>query len=759
MYFRLLGFWSLLMFSAFLPAFAQNASVSGYVRDDASGETLIQATVIIQGTTTGAVTNTSGYYTINRIKPGNYTLICSYIGYKARRIPIKLTEGAVLNLDIRLEPEETSVEVTVTSEREESEQRNVGVTQMSVSTITRLPSVLQADVFRSLQLLPGIKSSSDFSSGLYIRGGSPDQTLIMLDRTTVYNPTHIFGFFSTFNPDAIKDVKLYKGGYPAEYGGRLGSVVDIYNKEGNQKQVHGVASLGLLSSRIAVEGPLQKEKSSWMLAARRSTTEPVLAVLRNLKDADGKPRFQGIPDNFYFYDFNGKFTYDFTPKDKVSLGFYAGQDKVSIPVGEQTAFKVRYGNITGNTNWTHIFSSRLFSNFTFTGSRYFSNPSGKIASTEFKRRNEVTEWSAKGDFEYIPDQTHQVQVGFWAGRMSIFLQDAFNEITNDVLDIQTPYVSGYAQETWRPNIQWTIKAGLRANYFGDGNYLRVEPRLSADFSYSEWLRVQAAYGRYYQFLSLITNEAFSGFDVWVTADEGVKPAWGDQFVLGLKTRPLKGWNFDVEGYYRNMNDLFDLDPFLNDTAGLPYNKLFRFGQGYAWGAEFFLEKYAGRLNGFMGYTFGRTWRKFPNVNNGAYYPPKYDRTHDLNLTANYDLTNKWTATAVFTYATGQAYTEPLGRTFIQSPFGEGFANIGGNVLTVGKLNASRLPAYHRLDIGFTRKGQLGRWGKSELQLQLINAYSHRNIWFYQYDFESNPVKRIDTLQLPILPNIAYTIRF
>jgi len=229
--------------------------------------------------------------------------------------------------------------------------------------------------------------------------------------------------------------------------------------------------------------------------------------------------------------------------------------------------------------------------------------------------------------------------------------------------------------------------------------------------------------------------------------------------LGLKTRPLKGWNFDVEGYYRNMNDLFDLDPFLNDTAGLPYNKLFRFGQGYAWGAEFFLEKYAGRLNGFMGYTFGRTWRKFPNVNNGAYYPPKYDRTHDLNLTANYDLTNKWTATAVFTYATGQAYTEPLGRTFIQSPFGEGFANIGGNVLTVGKLNASRLPAYHRLDIGFTRKGQLGRWGKSELQLQLINAYSHRNIWFYQYDFESNPVKRIDTLQLPILPNIAYTIRF
>ncbi|MBL7977443.1 MAG: TonB-dependent receptor [Bacteroidetes Order II. Incertae sedis bacterium] len=756
---RFLGFVILLFLCSLAPTYAQNASLSGYVRDASSGETLIQATVLIQGTTTGTVTNTSGYYTLSRLKAGTYTVSCSYIGYKTNRFSVILSEGQALTLDIRLEPEDTSVEVTVTSDREEAEQRNVGVTQMSVSTITRLPSVLQADVFRSLQLLPGIKSSSDFSSGLYIRGGSPDQTLIMLDRTTVYNPTHIFGFFSTFNPDAIKDVKLYKGGYPAEYGGRLGSVVDIYNKEGNRKQVQGVASLGLLSSRIALEGPLQQEKSSWMLAARRSTTEPVLAVLRNLKDEDGKPRFQGIPDNFYFYDFNGKFTYDSTPKDKVSLGFYAGQDNVSIPVGEQTAFRVRYGNVTGNTNWTHIFSPQLFSNFTFTGSRYFSSPSGKIASTEFKRRNEVTEWSAKGDFEYIPNPAHQVQVGFWAGRMTIFLQDSFNEITNEVLDIQTPYVSGYAQETWRPNIQWSLKAGLRANYFGDGNYLRLEPRLSADFTYSEWLRIQAAYGRYYQFLSLITNEAFSGFDVWVTADDGVKPAWGDQFLLGIKTKPFKGWNLDVEGYYRNMNDLFDLDPFLSDTAGLPYNKLFRFGQGYAWGTEFFLEKYAGRLNGFVGYTFGRTWRKFPNINNGAYYPPKYDRTHDLNVTANYDLSSKWTATAVFSYATGQAYTEPLGRTYINSPFGEGSANIGGDVLTVGKLNASRLPAYHRLDVGFTRKGNVGSWGKSELQLQLINAYSHRNIWFYQYDFEANPVKRIDTLQLPILPNIAYTIRF
>lgn len=737
----------------------QTASVSGFVRDAASKETLIQATVLIQELKRGAVTNTSGYYTFTKLPLGSYTLVISFVGYKTERIPIHLKPNEAVSLDIDLSLASAVAEVVVESEREKLEQRNVGVSTMQVSTITRLPSVLQADVFRSLQLLPGIKSSSDFSSGLYIRGGSPDQTLIMLDRTTVYNPTHVFGFFSTFNPDAIKDVKLYKGGYPAEYGGRLGSVVDIYNKEGNRKEVHGTASLGLLSSRASVEGPLPKEKGSWMFAGRRSTVEPILAVLKGLKDEKGNPRFAGIPDNFYFYDGNGKINYDFSKKDKVNVGFYAGQDYVSVPVGPETVFKVKYGNATGSLNWTHIFNPQLFSNFTFTGSHYFSNSNGTFAATSFARENEVTEWSAKGDFEYIPNGAHQVQAGFWAGQMSTRLTNAFNEVRNTPLDLTKAYASGYIQEQWRPDVRWMFKGGLRASYWGGGDYLRLEPRLSADFTYSETVRVQAAYGRYYQYLSLITSEAFSGFDVWVTADEGVKPAWGDQFVLGVKTRPFANVNLDIEGYYRTMNDLFDLNPFLSDAAGLPYAKLFRFGKGYAWGTEVFLEKPTGRLYGFVGYTFGRTWRAFSNINEGNYYPPKYDRTHDVNVNANYDLGKKWVGTMVFTYATGQAYTEPLGRTYIQSPFGQGFVNLGGDLLVVGKLNASRLPAYHRMDIGVTRKGKLGKWGETELQFQLINVYSRRNVWFYTYNFDENPVKRNDVLQLPILPNIAYTVKF
>jgi hypothetical protein len=728
--------------------FAQNASISGYVRDASSRETLIQATVLAQGTRIGAVTNTNGYYTLTKLNAGSYTLNVSFVGYQSVKKQVTLSANQHLVLDVELALDGATSDVVVESEREKEEERNVGVAQLSVSTITRLPSVLQADVFRSLQLLPGIKSSSDFSSGLYIRGGSPDQTLILLDRTTVYNPTHVFGFFSTFNPDAIKDVRLYKGGYPAEYGGRLGSVVDIYNKDGNRNETHGIVSLGMLSSRASIEGPYKK--GSWMLAARRSTIEPLLAVM--------KKQFDGLPDQFYFYDANGKINFDFSQKDKVSASFYAGKDFVKIGLGEdsQTLITLKYGNLTGSANWTHIFSPQVFSNFTFTGSRYFSYPSGNFGATKFKRVNEVTEYSAKGDFEYIPNNEHQVQVGFWAGNLGIKLQDTFDVTTNTRLDAHNNYLAAYAQEQWRPNVHWDIKGGVRATTFG-GN-ARIEPRLSADYTYSQNLRFQTAYGRYYQYLSLISNEAFSGFDQWVPADQGVKPSYGDQFLFGVKTKPFHGYNFDVETYYRTMKDLFDLDPFLPDPAGLSYSQLFRFGSGYAYGAEFFFEKAIGRFNGFVGYTYGRTWRRFPNVNEGKYYPPKYDRIHDVQATANYDLSKKWTATAVFVYATGQAYTEPLGRTRVDSPFGTGFAPIGGDVLTVGKLNASRLPAYHRLDIGFTRKGRFFKKGESELQLQVINVYSRRNVWFYQYNFDTNPIKREDTLQLPILPNVTYTVK-
>ena len=629
----------------------QTATISGYIKDEQSGETLIAANVFLAETRRGVATNYSGYYRLTGVAPGEYTLVVSYIGYKTHRQKVKVSSGQGRRIDVELESDFLySEELVVEAEKTIAEEKPIGLSTVPQKLIQELPAVLQADLFRSIQLLPGIKSASDFSSGLYIRGGSPDQTLILLDRTTVYNPSHFFGFFSTFNPDAIKDVRIYKGGYPAEYGGRLGSVIDIYNRDGNRKEFQGRTSLGLLSSRLNLEGPVSN--GSWMLAMRRSTLEPLLAALRD--------RYDDVPDAFHFIDLNGKLNYDATPNDKINLAFYSGTDVVEFPFADDAEFNLNYGNRTVSANWTHLFSKKTFSAFTATYSHYFSNPDLVIGGTEFARENTVTDVSVKGDVDYILDEKNQFKAGFWAGGLDLTIRESFDQQQTFEQLIDASYVSAYAEYTWKPTVRWIAKGGVRGSFFSAGDYFRAEPRLSLENVFTDRVLFQAAYGRYYQFLTLITNEAFTGFDTWLTTDVGVPPAWGDQFVLGMKTRPKDGYVFDVELYYRTMRDLFELNPRLQDVAGLEYVDFFRFGEGYAYGAEFFLEKRRGRLNGFIGYTWGTSRREFPGYNNDEPYPPKHDRIHDTNIVMNFDLSKKWRATGVFNYATGQAYTEGLG---------------------------------------------------------------------------------------------------
>ena len=729
------------------PAAAQKGAVSGYVTDATSGETLLLANVVVAGTANGAATNNAGYYVISGLEPGTYTFVASYLGYQLQQQEVTLQPGDDRRLDFALQPEGVALdEVVVSTEREDEAARTqVGVGQMPVQLVTQVPAVFEADVFRSLQMLPGIKAASDFSSGLYIRGGSPDQTMILLDRTTVYNPSHVFGFFSTFNPDALKDVQVYKGGYPATYGGRLGSVIDIYNKDGNREHAAGRLSLGVLASRASAEGPLGR--GSYMIAARRSTMEPVLAALRKSNE--------GIPDRFYFYDVNGKVNVDAGRNDKLSLAFYGGSDRLGVAPSEDMDVQMRYGNRTGSLNWTHLFSERLFSNFTFTGSRYFSLPDYNFAGTHFDQRNEVYDVSGKGDLEFVPNGRHALKAGFWAGNLILRYDEYYDGLEQLHSRIQSQYGSLYLQETWRPSYHWMLQGGLRATAFTEGDYFRLEPRLSVERRQSERLRFQAAYGRYYQFLTLISNEAFSGMDTWLTTAEGVRPAWGDQYVFGVKTVPWSGYRIDAEVYYRTMEDLFELDPNLGDATGADYEDLFRVGDGYAYGAEWMLEKGTGRLNGFIGYTLGKTRRRFPLYNESRYYPPKFDRTHDVNLVANYDLSRRWRATAAFAYATGQAYTKALGRTSYRDPFG----SVPSDEIVNGKVNASRLPAYHRLDVGVTHLGRFFGRADYELQIQVINVYNRRNAWFYQYDFDPNPAKMETVRMLPMLPNLSYTLTF
>lgn len=721
-------------------------SVSGVISDATTGETLIYANVYIRGTQSGTTSNTAGFYSFTNLEAKTYVFQFTYVGYTPVEREVTLEPGQRLRLDIQLMPSSLLLEeVVVRADANREEARNIGTAQVTTQLIRDLPAVLQADVFRSVQLLPGVKAASDFSSGLYVRGGGPDQTLIMLDRTTVYNPSHFFGFFSTFNPDAIKDVRLYKGGYPAEFGGRLGSVLDIYNKDGNRMERKGVVSLGMLSSRAMIEGPYSR--GSYMLAVRRSTIEPLLAALRGSVDT--------VPDKFYFYDINGKLNFDLNQNNRLSFSFYGGEDNVNFPFGDDLEFNLKYGNRTFSSNWTSIHSDRLFTTVTATASQYFNEPEFSFGGTTFERNNTIWDYSLKVDAEWMPTDKHTLKAGIWSGDLNLELIDRFDNSESLRSIINTQYLNAYIQDEYKITPRFKVNAGARLNYFSKGDYLRVEPRLTLEYSPDPALRLQAAYGRYNQFLTLITSEAFSGFDVWLTTDRGVPPAWGDQFVVGAKVYPIQGYNIEAEVYYRTMRDLFELDPRLPDAAGVAYADLFRFGDGYAYGFELMLEKSSGRLNGFIGYTWGVTRRRFQEYNQDRYFPPKYDRTHDVNIVANYMLSRKWKSTAVFSFATGQAFTEVLGRTEISNPFGSGTTT----PVTVGRVNASRLPDYHRLDVGFTRSGQIFKDKKTEFQIQIINLYSRRNIWFYQFDLEENPAVRSEVPLLPILPTLSYTVYF
>ncbi len=731
------------------PAAAQpGASISGFVRDATSGETLLMANVVLEGTAYGTAANSAGYYTLPDVPPGTYTVVGSYIGFADARVELTLAPGERRRLDLELAPDDYLIdEVTVEAERVgEEEARRLGAAQLQTDVVRRIPAVLEPDVFRSLQLLPGIKAASDYSSGLYIRGGSPDQTLILLDRTTVYNPTHFFGFFSTFNPDAIKDVRLYKGGYPAEYGGRLGSVVDIYNKHGNRRQTEGSLSLGLLASRALAEGPYAR--GSWMLAARRSTLEPLLALLR-AADVDG------IPDGFYFYDVNGKLNFDAGANDRFSLAFYTGNDALRIGLFDDAAADIAYGNRTISGDWSHIFSQRLFANATLTASRYANEPVIRVAGTAVAQENRVYDTSARADFEFIPNDRYRLEGGLWGGAQTFVFRRLFDGREALGVHRRSTYGSLYLQQSYRPSPLWSVQAGLRAAYFSQGRYARLEPRLTVEHL-AGGLRLQAGYGRYYQFLTLVTSELFSGFDTWLTTAPGVPPAYGDQLVAGLKTRLRRDVALDLEVYYRTMRDLFEFDPRLPDVAGMAYADIFRFGEGFAYGAEVLVRKPEGRLNGFVGYTFGRTRRRFPDVNDGRYYIPKYDRTHDLNVVANFDLSRSWRLTGVFVYATGQSYTRPTAQFKLHDdPFDEDLVGV-----LVTEYDA-RLPAYHRLDLGASRRGRLFGAADYELQLQVINALYRRNVWFYFFDFtRENTIDRVEVPQIPVpIPNVSLTLRF
>lgn len=724
--------------------------IYGYVSDATTGELLPAANIQIEAISEEraklhVISNSSGYYELE-LKPGLYLFRYNYLGYETLEEQIEVVNNENNQLNAGLLPADVMMaEFLVESNRILPLEHPAGSMSVPLEYIGNSASTLHSDIFRSIQLLPGVQSSSDFSGGLHIRGGSPDQTLVLLDGTTVYNPTHFYGFYSTFNTDVVDEVTLYKGTFPARYGGRLGSVVEVHNRQGNPEQTSKSVSFGLLSSRALAEGP--HPAGSYLVAFRRSTLEPVLSVLRKAED--------NIPDHFHFYDLNVSADFKAGSRNLLNLSLYNSLDDLDYPISEVQNFSLNYGNQTGALRWQHMYSDRLFSTANLSVSSYSNNPSFDNSHSLITKENRVMDYSANIYFDWNPSEQNFISAGVCAGHITYGLNEYLdgNEIFSS--NIQNYYTTGYIQADQWLSDSWMINAGVRGNWYSEGNYLRFEPRFSLNYNITENSRIQAAAGRYYQFASLITSEAFNGFDIWLSTAGNVPPSYSNQYSLGYRQLFDGNYKFEAETYFRSMHDLFDLNPFRGNPEGLSYEDLFYFEEGFAAGLELFLAKYAGRFSGFAGYTLGTARKRNPEVNNNLYYPPRYDRLHSLNVTGTFELSSNWKVSTVFSYGSGQPYTRPLGWVILYDQL----QIAQSNPIITGRINAARLPAYHRLDFGISRRNTLFNRVETELKLEVINVYSRRNVWFYFYGFSDNPPVRSEVTMLPLVPSLTYSFSF
>ncbi|MDE2737180.1 MAG: TonB-dependent receptor [Gemmatimonadota bacterium] len=746
----IIRYWMVALLVA-MPVVAQTlgATLSGFVTDADNGEALILAVVVVEELQLGATSNNSGYYAIKQVPAGTHVVSTSHIGYQTRWDTLSFSADGAVRLDVALVPKPVDIgeEVVVEAERsEELEQATQSsFIALQVEPLQQMPAVGEADLLRSLQLLPGIQSASDVSSGLYVRGGGPDQTAILLDHIPLYNPSHLFGFFSTFNPDAIKDVQLYKGAYPAAYGRTLGAVLDVSNREGNRQRFSGRGGISLIASRLLAEGPVGQ--GSWMMAGRRTYLEPVLSAVRSF-DVD-------IPLNYYFYDFNGKVNQRWGD-DTFTVSTYWGQDDLRVDAEEEdeSFADLRWGNRAVTARWTRVFSPTLFGHFMAAGSSYENSLLFSFFDTPFSVTNSIRDWSLKGDVDYFANRDHTLTLGFLATLFEFDFSQSFNQEGQSLYQ-KSVLASAYIQDEWQAGPTTRLRLGGRGAYFSVGDRLHFMPRLSLSRALSENIRVKAAAGMYRQYLQLITTEVFSGGDFWVPLDSSVEPGRSYQGVVGTEWNPSRRYQLSVEAYYTDLANLVVLDNAVAvDSEGTRSDDIFKSGgSGWASGVEVFLQRRTGALTGWIGYTLGWTRRTFPELNRGRAFPPKYDRRHDLSFVLSYNL-GKWRLGSNLVYATGQAFTPASARYSLREPT---TGDVEDYVLAAER-NSARLLPYHRLDASASR--EFGLWGLDvEFYLQIFNIYSRRNEWFVEFN-TNNPETEPEVIkQLPIVPTLGFNFSF
>ena len=729
-------------FSISLAQGPQPTTLSGFVKDKSNGESLAFANVIVRGTALGTSTNTSGYFAITNIAPGNYTVMVSLLGYQPYETEIEITSDCVRNFVLTSEAIQVG-EVTISADRiEQRATTQTGLIVMKPKDIESIPAIGEVDVFRALQMMPGVKASSDISSGLYIRGGGPDENLILLDGTIVYNPSHLFGFFSTFNTDAVKDIELLKGGFPAEYGGRLSSVLNVTNKDGNRMRFQGKGSVSLISARATAEGPLSF--GSWFLSARRTYFDQFISLAGLDKGDSPLPLY-------YFYDANGKLNIDIDQNNKLSFVGYLGQDDLTYSMNDdQLDMNMFWGNRTGSLKYTSIFSPQLFANFIATGSYYKSQLNANFSSIDFTMINSISDYSLKADIDYYLSMENFLKVGFWWSQYRIGVVRRFAD--NVLYDVVTrpALLSVYAEDEWTMTSRWKLQLGVRGEYQDANKKIYIAPRFSTRFGVTDKIALKFGTGVYYQYLNLVSQEGLSFFDLWLPIGNDMSPGRSIDVILGVETHPLEGYDLSLETYYKSYKDIVEFKT--EETRTTDIKELFNIGSGRAYGAEIFIQKKIGALTGFLGYSLAWTYRNFPEINNGKDFQPKYDRRHDLSLSLNYQLDENWKFGLSYTYATGQTYTRPAGRYAINTP-----ARRFEQILPGDRYNG-RLEPYHRLDLSATKKFSF--FGlKGNYYVQIFNVYSHRNVWFKQFDTNKNPVEITDIRLLPIIPSIGLDFEF
>ncbi|HMO63429.1 MAG TPA: TonB-dependent receptor [Ferruginibacter sp.] len=754
---------------------AQQFTINGSVRDGESGETLIGANVILTGQRgTGAITNAYGFYSVSAAA-GNYSMIVSFAGYAPDTIAVNLNRN--LEIAVKLYKFKTQMDEVIVSSRKKNPniaRAVMGVQKISIDEIKNVPVLFgEKDILKTIQLLPGIKSAGEGNSGFYVRGGSADQNLVLLDEAVVYNASHLLGFFSTFNSDAIKDVTVFKGGMPAEYGGRLSSVIDVKMNDGNNKDFHVGGGIGLIASRLNVEGPIVKEKGSFIVSARRTYADVFLKLSSD----------SALNNNtLYFYDINAKANYKLNDNNRIYLSAYTGRDNF----GFGSTFGIDYGNLTSTLRWNHIFNRRLFSNTSLIYSDYSYRIKIQAGNNDLLITSKIKDINLKQDLQYFINATSRLNFGvnvirhnIVPGNVDVSESSSFND-----LELQKKYSlenAAYVSHEWSASRSLNITYGLRLsmfNAFGPGTfytynddgditdsvvkrsgeilktYKYIEPRFAASWLLSPNESFKFSYTRNVQNLHLLSNSTgASPTDLWIGSSNNVKPRIADQISVGY-FRNFKNnlYEFSAEAYYKQLQNEIDYKNGADLRANENIESLLLFGKGRAYGIELFAKKRYGRLNGWVGYTLSKTERQFTGINNGNWYNALQDRTHELSVVGIYQATKKWSFSATFVYYTGNAVTFPSGKYNVN----------GETVFLYTGRNEYRMPAYHRLDIAATLQGKKTAKYESNWSFSIYNASRGPTAFAFNRREDPKGPTKTRAVQTPLLkkgPAVTYNFKF